>query len=128
MVRACGLNNWDRKFRLSREAHQELVFWENLPEQTCLDISLPPAEQELDTDASDFLLGWYFNGKLFSELTDNSLHINTKELLALCRALEEIGPRFSLGTLRWKVDNTAAQHVIINQGSNRSRRLCDLTV
>ena len=89
---------------------------------------MPPAEQELDTDASDFLLGWYFDDELFSELADNSLHINTKELLALRRVLEEIGPRLSPGTLRWNVDNTAAQYAIINQGSNRSRKLCDLAV
>ena len=128
MTRACGLDSWNRKFSLSKKARQELVFWEHLPEQSCMDISVPPAEQELDTDASDFLLGWYFNGELFSELTDSSLHINTKELLALRRALEEIGPKLRPGTLRWKVDNSAAQYAILNQGSNRSSKLCDLAV
>ena len=44
-IEACGSDNWNRKFSLSEEACQELIFWENLPEDTHLEISLPPATQ-----------------------------------------------------------------------------------
>ena len=113
---------------LSREARQELLFWENLPEDTHLEISLPPATQKLSTDASDTVVGWYFYGELFSESIDETEHINMKELLALQRALIVLGLRLHLGYLVWEVDNVAAQFAIINQGSNRSERLCNLAV
>ena len=115
-------------FSLSEEAREELQSWENLPESTCLPISLPPASQELDTNASDERLGWYYEGQLFSEQTDKSLHINVKELLALEKALIRIGPSLHAGTLLWKVDNVSAQMAVVNQGSNRSLQLCRLTV
>ena len=51
-----------------------------------------------------------------------------KELLALQRALVVLGPRLHRGYLVWEVDNTAAQFAIINQGSNRSMKLCNLAV
>ena len=51
-IKACGSDNWNRKFSLLREARQELMFWENLPEDTHLDIS-SPATQKLSTDTSD---------------------------------------------------------------------------
>ena len=73
-VKACGVDNWDRRFSLSREARQELLFWEKLPEDAHLEISLPPANQKLSTDASDKLVGWYFNGELFSESVKEEEH------------------------------------------------------
>ena len=127
-IKACGVDNWDRKFSLSRKARQELLFWENLPEETHREISLSPASQKLSTDASDKLVGWYFNGELFSESVEEKEHINVKELLALQRALLVLGPRLQPGYLVWEVDNSAAQFAILNQGSNRSERLCSLAV
>ena len=109
-------------------ACQELLFWENLPEGTYLDILLPPATQKLASDASEYFIGWYFDGELFSESVDHTKHINMKELLALHRALISVGPRLHPGPLVWEVDNTAAQFGIINQGSNSSKELCNLAV
>ena len=66
-IRACRGDKWNKKFVLSEEARHELQFCENLPEEASLSISLPPASQEIDTDASDNKMGWYFNGQHFSE-------------------------------------------------------------
>ena len=74
------------------------MFWENLPEDTHLEISLPPATQKLSTDASDKLVGWYFNGELFSGSVKEEEHINVKELLTLQRALVVLGQRLHPGT------------------------------
>ena len=104
------------------------MFWENLPEDTHLEISLPPATQKLSTDVSDNLVGWYFNSELFSESVEEKEHINVKELLALQRALLMLGPRLQPGYLVWEVDNSSAQFAILNQGSNRSEKLCSLAV
>ena len=40
-IEACNLDEWNKKFSLSREACQELLLWENLPEDTHLEISTP---------------------------------------------------------------------------------------
>ena len=74
------------------------------------------------------MLGWYYNGQLFSELARKSLHINVKELLALERALTRIGPSLHRGSLLWKVDNVAAQMAVSNQGSNKSTQLCNVAI
>ena len=78
----------------------------------------------MSTDASDTLVGWYFNSELFSESVGKTENINVKELWALQRALGMLGPSLHPGYLVWEVDNTAAQFAIINQGSNRSGKLC----
>ena len=76
---------------------------------------------------SDQILGWYYNGQLFSEPTNKSLHINVKELLALESAPVNKGPSLHTGTLLAPY-NIAAQMAVVNQGSNRNSMLCKLTV
>lgn len=113
---------------ISREASAELEFWQFLPEGISSPITLPVAEQTVDTDASNDGVGIYFEGELVSEKVPEDLHICSAELYALERALEVLQSRLKPGTLVWRVDNNSAMHAVRNEGSTHSFELSWLAV
>ena len=113
---------------ITEEASQELEFWERLPAGISSPISLPAAEQTIDTDASDTGVGIYFKGELISEKVPRHFHICSAELFALDRALEVLRRKLQPGTVVWRVDNNAAMQAIRNEGSTHSFELSWLAV
>ena len=113
---------FDDHMMLSKESKQELAFWEHLPGNISLPLSVPSSGQTVDTDASPEGIGFYFEGKLFSEPAPEA-HICTLELLALQRALERLKDELRPGLLTWRVDNNSALFAIKNEGSTRSWEL-----
>ena len=118
---------FDDKMMLSQESKEELVFWEGLPENIDSPLSVPWSGQTIDTDASPEGLGFYFQGRLFSEPAPTA-HICTLELLALDRAIDHLRSELKPGLLTWRVDNQSALFAIKNEGSTRSWDLSWLAV
>ena len=113
---------------LSQEAKEELLWWERLAPGISLPITLPEAEQTLDTDASDVGIGIYFEGDLLSEKAPAETHICAAELQALDRALTRLDGKIKPGVLCWRVDNNSALAAIANEGSTHSWELSCLAV
>ena len=100
---------------VSAEAAAELEFWQCLPEGISSPITVPAAEQTVDTDASNDGVGIYFEGELVSEKVPRDLHICSAELFALLRALEVLQDRLRPGTVVWRVDNNSAMQAVRNE-------------
>ena len=113
---------------LSQEAKEELLWWERLAPGISSPITLPEADQTLDTDASDVGIGIYFKGELLSEKAPPETHICTTELQALDCALTRLENKIKPGVLCWRVDNNSALAAIANEGSTHSWDLSCLAV
>ena len=121
-------DDWEKTVFLSKEAKEELLFWERLKE-VGEQILIPHSGQTLDTDAAQSGgLGAYFNGVLYSEKDESEDHINIKELKALDWAIDRLRKELKPGRLTWRVDNSAAEGAIRNQGSTVSWELNWLAV
>ena len=123
-----GKEQYNDLMWISEEAKEELEWWKQLRPGIALPITLPEAEQTLDTDASDVGIGIYFKGELISESTLGDTHICTTELKALDVALRRLEKKISPGVLCWRVDNNSALAAIVNEGSTRSWELSCLAV
>ena len=122
-----GEEDYDDLMYLSEDAKAELEFWETLKPGISSPITLPMADQTMDTDASDYGVGMYFQGRLLSESVPEG-HINVTELWALGRALQKLRNELKPGPLTWRVDNDAARCAIRNEGSTKSWQLSCLAV
>ena len=109
---AKDVSAYEDYFEMSAQAKEELVLWEMLDENSSLPISPRGAPvAALDTDASDFGYGWYWNNDLFSDtfpLECADLHINEKELWTLMKFLQTKGEKLKDTVLCWRCDNNAA--------------------
>ena len=99
-------------YTMSGEAREQLAVWATLEQDSCMPISYSGMEvASLDTDASDFGIGWYWKGSIFSEQLPSDwqdLHINVTELWTLNRFLETDGAGLQNVVLCWRCDNNAA--------------------
>lgn len=120
----------DAAIRLPQGTHEALEWWVKANISTSTPLRSPPPSMLVWTDASNWGYGAHtdagneLQGKW--SLSQRSLHINAKELLAVLIAISSTmipeGASVSLS-----LDNLAAYFVIENQGSNRSSVLQQIT-
>lgn len=109
-------NSWNRNFKLSKEAREDLEWWSrHLHTLNGRPINPPTADFQAATDASDYGWGAWIKtpktshrwGGLFSKEKSRE-HINFKELLAIRHLLDSSPVDLNGKTLALGVDNTTA--------------------
>lgn len=113
---------WNGDVRLSRQAFRDLEWWASIPTRHLSSpIALRPATVELYVDASD--VGW---GAVLPDLqdspdgvargswsaTEQSMHINQKEMRAVQLALRSFAPVVRDRVVRVHEDNSVTQSVL----------------
>lgn len=124
------------------EAREDLEWWERaLSGPLEMPISLRPVSAAVATDASDSGLGFLvdvaslpprgedveaapdsYQLKGGARARDSGAHINTKELEAFLRVLEEHGEELRGRRIVWYTDSATARAAIARQGSQRLKR------
>jgi hypothetical protein len=118
--------NYDAHMHISDKAKQDLSWWISHIHTASVDLQIPDPAHILSTDASHE--GWgafYFNDQTSTggrwSVSENLLHINDLELLAVYYSLDSLLKNVYNSHIRIKTDNTTTKICINHQGSTQSQ-------